>query len=94
MEEALYGEPENTCEECIEFYDERVAIAEAERRRTEGAILRDGLFGPDDCARTTRGQGVNARKRAAPILAIDNRRGKNPGVEIRGKPRTGRVLTR
>ena len=95
VDEAEFGQPENTCVSCIEFYNERVALAEAEKIKTEGAILKNGLFGGDDWARPTRGKGINTRKKAAPILAIDNRKGRHPTTrEITGRPRTGRVLTR
>ncbi len=90
----LPSEPRNTCLECIEFYDERIAIAEAEKYKTEGDVLRNGLFGSDDC-RLIRGMGIITRKRATPILAIDIRKGRHSYTkEILGRPRTGRVLVR
>ena len=87
----LPSEPRNTCPECIDFYDERIATAEAEKIRTEGAVLVDGLFGGDDWVRPTRGKGIITRKRATPILAIDIRKGRHSYTkEICGRPRTGR----
>jgi len=63
----------------------RILIAEAEKHKTHGEILRDGLFGPKDKSRSKSG----TNKLAEPRLKIDNPR--NQGQEIQGRPRTGKL---
>ncbi len=70
-----------------ELLAQRIAIAEVEKRRTHGEILRDGLLGPDD-KRIGRGE-QSKQQKARPSLKVDGR--KDATKVIEGKPRTGKV---
>ena len=69
---------------------ERIALAEAEKIRTQGDMLKDGLFGPDDkrLCRVDPSSTVKYSKKAKPTLKVDGAKG--PRHEIQGRPRTGK----
>ncbi len=67
---------------------QRIVAAEAEKRKTCGEILKDGLFGPGD-KRLKRGKGKQFIKRARPKLKADA--AKTTSEAIEGRPRTGKT---
>lgn len=72
-------------------YARRIGTAHAEKYRTRGDILRDGLFGSGDKARSTRGKGIaRKREKAQPHVKADSQSRKS-GDEIHGRPHTGTV---
>ena len=70
-----------TCQECIDAHDTRMLLAAAEKARTRGEILRDGLLGSDD---------VTGRKRQVARSRVKGDKNIETSRVIYGNPRTGR----
>ena len=82
------GEP-YTCPRCQRQHNLRIKVAHAEKAKTLGNVLKDGLYGPDDKSKNFTVDGIRGPRKARPVIKA----GYVPweSARIDGKPRTGRI---